>query len=186
MRWQDEGAGTRELPIRDVARIYLNTASARNTFNYREDRSGSGNNNTAAQDRARGSNRAFGANRNFAIVASDLPVRANVAWNDSRIDVMRGDRLRFDAQGDVTFIQGANNTINAGGKTDVMSQRYPVPSLGVGALIGKIGPNGTPFAIGSSRDPVTVPATGRLYLGVNDDNFADNAGAFSVTIMRGQ
>jgi hypothetical protein len=85
----------------------------------------------------------------------------------------------------VTFIQGANSTAGpAGGAT--RSQRYPVQSAGVGALIAKVGDSGTPFLIGDNRNSVTMPATGRLWLGVNDDNFNDNAGSFKVTVIRGQ
>ena len=51
-----------------------------------------------------------------------------------------------------------------------------------GALIGKIGPNGKPFVIGASTAPIRMPATGRLMLGVNDDNFNDNSGTFEVIV----
>ena len=44
--------------------------------------------------------------------------------------------------------------------------------------------NGAPFPIGTSPQLVTMPANGRLYLGVNDDEFGDNSGAFAVTIVR--
>jgi len=45
-------------------------------------------------------------------------------------------------------------------------------------LIGRVG-NGQPFAIGAETD-VTMPASGRLYLGVNDDYVRDNTGDFIV------
>ena len=53
----------------------------------------------------------------------------------------------------------------------------------MGGLIGRVG-TGAPFAIGSGSTPITMPAAGRLYLGVNDTNTSDNAGAFSVTVIR--
>jgi len=54
----------------------------------------------------------------------------------------------------------------------------------VGALIARVG-NGAPFAIGpNTPQPVTMPANGQLSLGVNDDQFADNSGTYSVTITR--
>ena len=59
----------------------------------------------------------------------------------------------------------------------------PVPTLAVGGLIGRIG-TGAPFAIGDSSQPITMPAVGRLYLGVNDAGPSDNSGAFTVTIVR--
>jgi len=182
VRWQDENGSTREMPIRDVGRIYLNPQAARTVFNFRGNPNRNAANNGAPYGRS-GQN-AYG--RNFQIVASNVQVQANRPWNDTGVDVMQGDVMRFDAQGNVSFIQGSNNTTDAGGKNEMKGSQYPVSSLGVGALIGKVGTNGTPFAIGSNRGAVTVPATGRLYLGVNDDAFGDNSGAYTVTVMRGR
>jgi len=50
-----------------------------------------------------------------------------------------------------------------------------------GALVGRIGPNGTPFGIGS-QPTIVAPAAGILYLGVNDDGFGDNKGNFQVVV----
>ena len=43
--------------------------------------------------------------------------------------------------------------------------------------------NGEPFGIGNQMS-LTIPATGTLYLGVNDDNVSDNSGQFQVVISR--
>ena len=62
----------------------------------------------------------------------------------------------------------------------------PVPNAGVGALVGIIlQSNGQPtqaFLIGSQMT-LTVPVDGRLFLLVNDDNYSDNSGSFSVRIV---
>lgn len=51
-----------------------------------------------------------------------------------------------------------------------------------GALVGRVGENGTPFLIGSKYQ-LTADTSGELFLGVNDCcNFADNSGEFKVTI----
>jgi hypothetical protein len=57
----------------------------------------------------------------------------------------------------------------------------PAPNLSCWSLIGRVGPHGTIFAIGVQG---TVPAglTGRLFLGVNDDNYADNSGTWSALV----
>jgi hypothetical protein len=55
---------------------------------------------------------------------------------------------------------------------------------GKGGLIGRIGYNGKPFPIGSVRSPVPMPRSGKLFLGINDFIFGDNAGAFAVAIRR--
>ncbi len=50
-----------------------------------------------------------------------------------------------------------------------------------GALVGKVGTGGTPFLIGSSSS-FTAPASGMLYLAVNDYQiyYSDNKGGFLV------
>ena len=62
---------------------------------------------------------------------------------------------------------------------------YPVPNAGPGALIGYIrttsGQVSQPFFIGSQQT-FNAPADGRLFLAINDDNYSDNGGSFSVRI----
>ena len=60
---------------------------------------------------------------------------------------------------------------------------YPYPGMAVGGLVAKVG-NDKPFAIGSIGTPISMPDNGRLYLGINDDGFGDNSGAFYVKITR--
>jgi len=203
VRWRDQGGSLQNIPVRDVARIYVNPRNARNAYansgygrgytgGY-DSRSGQGYSGSSAYDSRSsgqyGSNQ-YGQNRNTRNrpnnnLANPIDVQAQAPWTDSGIDVMRGDSLRFDAQGQVTFIQGANSQVGPAGGS-AKNQRYPVNSAGVGALIAKVGNNGTPFLIGDNRNAVSMPATGRLWLGVNDDNFSDNAGAFKVTVISGQ
>ena len=45
--------------------------------------------------------------------------------------------------------------------------------------------NGLPFGIGD-QTTITVPASGLLYLGTNDDNVSDNSGQFQVIISSGR
>ena len=60
---------------------------------------------------------------------------------------------------------------------------YPVTAMPVGGLIGKVG-NSAPFPIGSNTQPIVMPAAGRLMLGVNDNDWSDNSGFFSVVITK--
>jgi hypothetical protein len=50
-----------------------------------------------------------------------------------------------------------------------------------GGLIGRVG-DSEPFGIGNQTDPLPMPASGHLFLGVNDDHLADNEGSFRVVI----
>jgi hypothetical protein len=178
--WQEAGA-RRNIPTRQVARVYLDARNSRSSTRSGGDRRSPsfGQRNGDYVERNAGG-------RNIQSLPIDVTVPGNQPWTDTGVDVSRGDILRFDDQGGITYINGPNNTANAGGKADRKSDKFPVPSLGVGALIGKIGTGGTPFVVGAGNRPLTIPATGRLWLGVNDDNFSDNAGAFKVTIARGQ
>jgi crotonobetainyl-CoA:carnitine CoA-transferase CaiB-like acyl-CoA transferase len=61
--------------------------------------------------------------------------------------------------------------------------KSPKPGrVGVGGLIGRVGYNGKPFSIGNTHTPIVMPKDGKLFLGINDFVFKDNAGSFAVTI----
>jgi hypothetical protein len=57
-----------------------------------------------------------------------------------------------------------------------------VPSLPYGTLVGRIGENGKPFKIGIRAQ---VAQRDVLYLNVNDADYTDNSGAYTVTLKRG-
>jgi hypothetical protein len=107
---------------------------------------------------------------------------------DTGIDVRAGDQIVFSATGTIVAGQRAGSVGPDGGRSSgfgsIVGTR-PVPTSGVGALIGFIrtldGQNSQPFFIGTQLT-YTVPVDGRLFLAVNDDNYSDNSGSFSVTI----
>jgi hypothetical protein len=59
----------------------------------------------------------------------------------------------------------------------------PVNDVGRGALIGLIGQadTATPFYIGP-KEEFQVDKNGRLFLGINDDDYRTNRGSFRVTV----
>ena len=109
---------------------------------------------------------------------------------DTAIDLRSGDQLTITATGSVTAGRRAGVVSPDGGRQSAAgvfgATTYPVANAGVGALIGYIrqtnGQASQPFLIGS-QSTLTVPADGRLYLLVNDDNYSDNSGSFSVSIV---
>ena len=109
-------------------------------------------------------------------------MNANQPWTDTGITVKKGDRVSFQATGQIKFGQGATQTAPPDGNNDVKNPAFPVPTNGVGTLIGKVG-NSVAFPIGSNVT-VTMPADGRLMLGINDNEFGDNSGAYSVTAKK--
>jgi hypothetical protein len=109
---------------------------------------------------------------------------------DAGIEVRTGDQITINASGSITAGRRAGVVGPDGGRPSAAgvfgATTYPVPSAGVGALIGYIvsvnGQTSQPFLIGSQAT-FTASADGRLYLAVNDDNYSDNSGSFSVRIV---
>ena len=108
-------------------------------------------------------------------------VPANRQWTPTSIRVNQGDTLRFETTGEIRFSPNANDrAIAAGSLAHKLVSGAPLPAAFAGALIGRID-NGQPFGIGDQQWLV-MPASGILYLGVNDDNVNDNSGQFQVVI----
>jgi hypothetical protein len=105
-----------------------------------------------------------------------VTVEATFPWVDSGLTVRKGERLSFEASG----------TIRWGKKPDQVAgpegHGAKAGKLGTGGLIGRVGVTGKPFPIGNTRTPVTMSQSGKLFLGINDFIFKDNAGSFVVTI----
>jgi hypothetical protein len=165
--WTNQSGQTQNIPLSQIARIYLNPESARLAFNY--------NGPTASG--------AVGTSGQVAAPAGSVQVQANQAWNDGGLTVKKGDRVTFNTAGQISF--GANGGMTAGpdGNPSIRKQDYPVPAMPVGGLIGRVG-TGAPFPIGSNSQPIVMPNDGRLMLGVNDDELGDNSGAFTVTVAK--
>lgn len=115
-------------------------------------------------------------------VPGALNVVASQPWTSTGISVRKGQTLTFSTTGQVQLSTDANDIADANGsKTARYAQNAPIKNVLAGALIGRIGANGTPFAIGNMTT-IVAPATGILFLGVNDDGFGDNQGGFQVVV----
>jgi hypothetical protein len=108
--------------------------------------------------------------------ANTVHVDATHPWVDSGLTVRKGQRLSFSAEG----------TIQWGSRPDQVAgpegHGAKTGKVGAGGLIGRVGYTGKPFPIGNARTPIAMPASGKLFLGINDFIFGDNAGSFAVTI----
>ncbi|HLN98523.1 MAG TPA: LecA/PA-IL family lectin [Pyrinomonadaceae bacterium] len=109
---------------------------------------------------------------------------------DTGIDLRVGDQVTITASGNITAGQRAGVVSPDGGRPSAGvifgTNRRPVPTAGVGALVGFIlqanGQQSQFFLVGSQAT-FTTPVDGRLYLLVNDDNYSDNSGSFSARII---
>jgi hypothetical protein len=101
-------------------------------------------------------------------------------WMDTGVTVERGDVIMFDMSGTVRLSDDPNDVAGpAGAHSGRRAPQSPLRAELAGALIGRIGT--TEFAIGNQRS-IAAPASGRLFLGVNDDHLADNQGHFEVFV----
>lgn len=109
---------------------------------------------------------------------------------DTNIDVRAGDQITFTATGRVVAGRRIGEVGPEGGRSTGFGSivgvgTKPVPTAGPGALVGYIrladGQLSQAFLIGSQLS-FTAPADGRLFLAINDDDYSDNGGSFSVKI----
>jgi len=126
-----------------------------------------------------------GTNSNLqAPSGSGITVSPKQAWTATGLTVRKGEVLGINATGEVQLSTDTNDIATPfGSKSGRKATNAPVPNAPAGALIGRIGANGQPFAIGSGVQ-VPMPAAGQLFLGVNDDGYEDNQGEFRVDITR--
>jgi hypothetical protein len=113
--------------------------------------------------------------------ARTVRVEGRDRWTDTGITVRAGQILTMDARGTVRL--GPNESDVAGVDGTLSGRRdssAPIGNQPAGGLIARIG-NSPIFYVGD-RNSVRAPAAGRLYLGVNDNSLADNAGDFQVVV----
>jgi hypothetical protein len=154
----DTPSGQREFTSNDVAQVYFANAAAQAV--------GTSGQAVAAPVPAG---------------AQTITVQANQPWTDTGITVQRGERIQFNASGDIMVSAQASSGV--GGSPIQPGGRLPFAGAGVGALIARVG-NGAPFLIATNTTPIPMPANGRLQLGINDDHHADNTGQFTVAVTR--
>jgi hypothetical protein len=160
--WDNQSGQRQQFAIHDVSRVYLNPASARTVFNA----NGTAPVATSGQ-----------------MPTTQVRVDATQAWTDTGITVNAGDRVVFNASGQISYGRSAGQTADPNGNPAEKRATYPDPTVPVGALLGKIG-NSAPFAIGMQTQALTMPASGRLMLGVNDNELGDNSGFYTVTVTK--
>jgi len=114
--------------------------------------------------------------------AGAIRVAANNRWTPTNIRVRQGQSVQFDARGQIPLSTNPQDIAATAGSGSNRKAGYgaPSPELPAGALIGRVGENGQPFAIGNQTGPLPMNGDGILYLGVNDDEVNDNRGEFVV------
>jgi hypothetical protein len=106
-------------------------------------------------------------------------------WLDTGMDVTRETLVTVLASGAITFNDAMTETGPGGYGPDDFDGYNLVTCANHAGLIGRIDTDGEPHFIGGDTT-YSATATGRLYLGVNDDDPGNNAGAFAVRVSTAQ
>jgi hypothetical protein len=106
-----------------------------------------------------------------------VTVPGQASWTPTAVAVTAGQHFEIEADGTVYPRTGASN--GPDGQPDGNDNAL-LPSVGYGALIGRIG-SGAPFLVGKDLS-TTAGASGELSLGINDLQSDDNTGSFTAKI----
>lgn len=115
---------------------------------------------------------------------------AGAGWADSGFDLQAGQELTITAYGQAITapinVFGSGSVSGPNGQGNICPNYDGAPPCAMenapyGALVGKIGVDGTPFLIGSNF-AFTADTSGDLYLAVNDllPYYSDNYGNYMV------
>jgi len=130
-------------------------------------------------------------------ISIDVPSNmADDAWFDSEIAVIRGQRFRLTSNGQIDIYPdcGVNNetqqvcsTMRFGPEGSegigAADATYPIPGAYVGALIARIGRQGSPFLVANGGEFI-ANGNGTLQFRINDYYLEDNVGVFTVIFER--
>ena len=132
--------------------------------------------------RGRGNRDAYAARSAAPANARTVVVPGNVQGTNTGVNVNRGQYLRFEPSGEIRLsTNGDDMSRAAGSASGRTAANATIPTIPIGALIGRIG-NGAPFSIGDTTNALEMSASGRLFLGVNDDHVQDNSGNYVVKV----
>jgi hypothetical protein len=104
-------------------------------------------------------------------------------WTDTGVEIKEGDVFEVSAEGSVIWKREGREKCEPDGAVPYTRWgNKPVLGAPTGALIARIGTDPKEsFLIGSGRK-IIAHRSGKLYLGINDDNTGDNDGAYRAWI----
>jgi hypothetical protein len=174
MVFEAQGQGRQEIRLNQVQRIYVNafTPEARAAAGI-----STGTQTGASSGSASGSLTGDGLT---------VTIPGNTRWMGTGIFVRSGERLSLQSEGTVYLRSGSTDAATPAGASDARrASGSELPGELAGALIGRVGPQGEAFGIGDQSN-ISMPESGELFLGINDDELSDNSGQFTVRIRRPQ
>jgi len=133
------------------------------------------------------------AARASRMAAKSIPVTvpSKQTFTDTGLTVNKGDTITIRAAGTVQFQSGRKQTTTPAGRPwttaclaiarAASDSPFPAPGLPCWSLIAKVGTKSAPFEVGMQKTFV-APTSGSLFLGINDNYVADNAGAWTASL----
>ncbi len=106
-------------------------------------------------------------------------------WQSTGIQLAQGDWFSIRAEGTWLYSPYAGPNGPEGHRRYQSPSFYPLPGVGGGALIGRVGEEGGAFYVGRSYASL-ADHNGLLYLRIDDDLLGDNKGdlTFDVTVVK--
>lgn len=113
--------------------------------------------------------------------SAEIEIPGDRVWVDTGVDLMSGDVFEVSAKGEVFW---KKNSEDSCGPDGIPGKGFwkPISKANTAALIGKIGVDSYSYFVVGSGFKGNALATGRLYLGINDDNNSDNRGGYKASI----
>ena len=109
---------------------------------------------------------------------------AKTDWFDTGIELKEGQILTIEANGRILWNLNQRKYCNPDGALPyIRLGKNPLPGAGTGALIGRIGDDVSECFLIGNNAKIQAHKSGRLYLGINDDNTHDNEGFYRLRIL---
>jgi hypothetical protein len=123
-----------------------------------------------------------------------------VPWTDTGLQVKEGEEFYFEGEGSVSLQKDNPVAVCGPEGLNMRTMQQPLPDQNLGCLVGRVVERteidedkdrgekttrqfGPIFLIGR-RVRIVMPASGRLFLGVNENLTKDNDGEFTVCIYK--
>ena len=120
----------------------------------------------------------------FPMLGKVFKVSARADWFDTGIDVMEGEILAVDTDGQILWNLKDKKYCDPDGAVPYTRWgNKPLLGAGTGALVGRIGEDAMECFLIGRNSSIHAFKSGRLYLGINDDNTQDNEGFYRVRIQ---
>jgi len=119
----------------------------------------------------------------FPMIGRSFTISGKSKWFDTGIDLNDGQIIDINSTGKILWNLEEKNFCDPDGAAPyTWSENKPLPDVGTGALIGKIGEGSTEYFFVGKKQEFNAYKSGRLYLGINDDDTNDNEGIYRVRV----